>query len=128
MMLTSKDVSKMLGISSRLVTKYCNSGLFPGAEKKGRDWCFPLSSVTAFVPPKITYQYHSRFKEGDPYIGAAEAARRMGRALDTVKGYCVSGLLPAFQRGRVWMIHPKDIELFVPPKRGGSKPRKVVIK
>ena len=42
--LTLKEISKIWGISDRMVTVYCTNGRIPGAIKKGNMWLVPQDS------------------------------------------------------------------------------------
>lgn len=43
--LTVKEMGEKWGISSRMVTVYCNEGRIPGAIKKGNLWLVPEDAI-----------------------------------------------------------------------------------
>lgn len=43
--LTVKEMGEKWGLSSRMVTVYCNEGRIPGAIKKGNLWLVPENAI-----------------------------------------------------------------------------------
>ncbi len=43
--LTVKEMSEYWGITSRMVSIYCQEGRIPGAEKKGNLWLIPDDAI-----------------------------------------------------------------------------------
>lgn len=53
-------------------------------------------------------------------LTTAEAARLLGVTADTVKRYCVKGLLPAQKLGKTWVIEASALKTFEPPAPGAK--------
>lgn len=45
--ITTIEMSKIWGISSRRISLLCSQGRVPGAEKKGKTWLIPKDAVKA---------------------------------------------------------------------------------
>ena len=50
--LTTIEMSKKWGISSRRISLLCSQGRVPGAEKKGKTWLLPKDAVKPTDPRK----------------------------------------------------------------------------
>lgn len=53
-----------------------------------------------------------------------DVARQFAVDDRTVRGWIDRGLLPAFRRGRDWLIDAQDADAFVLPQRGAPKKAK----
>ena len=47
---STTEAAKVLGISSRRVAVLCTGGRFPGAQKIGKTWTIPESSIQSYTP------------------------------------------------------------------------------
>ena len=50
--ITTIEMSKIWGISSRRISLLCSQGRVPGAEKKGKTWLIPKDAVKPTDPRK----------------------------------------------------------------------------
>lgn len=50
--ITTIELSKIWGISSRRISLLCSQGRVPGAEKKGKTWLIPKDAVKPTDPRK----------------------------------------------------------------------------
>lgn len=50
--ITTVEMSKKWGISSRRISLLCSQGRVPGAEKKGKTWLLPKDAVKPTDPRK----------------------------------------------------------------------------
>lgn len=50
--ITTVEMSKIWGISSRRISLLCSQGRVPGAEKKGKTWLLPKDAVKPTDPRK----------------------------------------------------------------------------
>mgnify|MGYP000008747829 FL=1 len=50
--ITTIEMSKIWGISSRRIFLLCSQGRVPGAEKKGKPWLIPKDAVKPTDPRK----------------------------------------------------------------------------
>jgi excisionase family DNA binding protein len=50
--MTTTGAAKLIGKTSDLIAKLCQSGRLPGAEKIGNTWLIPRASVEAYRPAK----------------------------------------------------------------------------
>ena len=51
--ITTIEMSKIWGISSRRISLLCSQGRVPGAEKKGKTWLIPKDAVKPTDPRMI---------------------------------------------------------------------------
>jgi len=54
-LLSTRDVADRYDLQPITVRKWCLRGLFPNAQKIGRDWVIPESDLETFEPPAAGY-------------------------------------------------------------------------
>ena len=62
--ITTIEMSKIWGISSRRISLLCSQGRVPGAEKKGKTWLIPKDAVK---PTAVSYTHLDVYKRQTPY-------------------------------------------------------------
>lgn len=52
-LITAREAAKRLGLSRTTLAEWCKMGIVPNAQKVGREWAIPESSLSRIERPKM---------------------------------------------------------------------------